>query len=132
MKTPANTPDDGNVAHRIAAETAFQADTHDVLVDLVRCSPQLYVLNVTDAHSRLILGTRMLPAGPGGNPPVVTVGDALELVFGRYSIGMNLLEQAEGDLKRADRRVRRHLKSPRLKRFLPPYHRPSRRNRSQG
>jgi len=132
MKTPAKTPDDGNTAQSIAADTAFPAETDQVVFDLVRFSAGLYLLSIFDSHSRLILGTRVLPAGPGGNPPEVTVGDALELVFGRYRNGMNLLEQAEGELKRADRRVRRHLRSPRLKWFLPPYRRPSRRNGPQG
>ncbi|MEW6451372.1 MAG: hypothetical protein AB1490_12015 [Pseudomonadota bacterium] len=132
MKTPAKTPDDGNTAQSIAVGSALPAETDQFVFDLVRFSAELYLLSVTDAHSRLILGTRMLPAGPGGSPPEVTVGDALELVFGRYRKGTNLLEQAEVDLKRADRRVRRHLRSPRLKWFLPPYRRPSRRNGPQG
>jgi hypothetical protein len=93
-------------------------ERHLVLVDIQPLTPNLYTLYVIDNFSRLIIGSRIVPAKLGGGPPVVTTADALELVFGHYKRGLVLFEGAQRDLDRAHRRVSWRLRSPRLKKIL--------------
>ena len=99
-------------------ETPRLVETHLVLVDVRPLARNVYTLCVIDNDSRLVIGWRLVLAKQGGGPPVVTTADALELVGSHYKRGLILFEGAKRELIRADRRVRRRLRSPRLKEIL--------------
>jgi len=87
--------------------------THPDL-DRLRCEivvingrdPQsLYRATCTDAETGVVLGSRLLPAGPRGGAPAVTLGDVVELIGGGYRCASVAVDIEVENLSRQTRRV---------------------------
>jgi hypothetical protein len=91
-------PDDAAIDRsRIDWDIAVVADPEPDLV-------AQYRVTCSDRDTGTFIGSVVVPAGPGGRPPVITVGDIVELIGG-YRIASVYVEIEAERLARVNRRV---------------------------
>jgi len=99
--TFATRPDDAAIdLSRIDWEIVVIADLEPDLV-------AQYRVTCSDRETGTIIGSYVVPAGPSGGPPPITVGDIAELVGG-YRIASVYVEIEAERLARTNRRVSDH------------------------
>jgi hypothetical protein len=64
-----------------------------------------YRATCTDPETGIVLGSRLLPAGPDGAAPAVTLGDVVELIGGGYRCASVAVEIEAENLSRQTRRI---------------------------
>src|SRR5690349_20258360 len=77
----------------------------DILVINAHDPQSQYRVSWTDAETGIELGSRLLPAGPRGTAPAVTLGDVVALIGGGYRCASVAVEIEAENLSRQTRRV---------------------------
>ena len=60
---------------------------HQVSFDIAPTLNGHFAVTAMDAGSGTVIGMRILPPGPDGRPPQLTIGDMTEMMGGAYRIG---------------------------------------------
>ena len=77
----------------------------EIVVINGRDQQSLYRVTCTDGETGIVLGSRLLPAGPRGAAPAITLGDVVELIGGGYRCASIAVEIEAGNLSRQTRRI---------------------------